>query len=82
MRIKNDGWEMLTEAEKRHMLLRPEVVAAIREVIEQNPYIPATSQLLNVIRDRIEPKIGISKAEIAKPFYPERFEGNYFRRVS
>lgn len=82
MRIKDDGWEMLTEAEKRHMLLREEVVAELRGVIERYPVVAVTgskiSNLRTAVLHRTTPELGVSKAEVAKAFYPERFEKDYF----
>ena len=78
MRIKDDGWEMLTEAEKRHMLLREEVVAQLRGVIERYPKSSKISNLRTAVLYRIAPELGVSKTEVAKTFYPERFEKDYF----
>jgi hypothetical protein len=68
---------MITEKERRHMLLREEVVAELREVIERYPKSSKISNLRTAVLHRTAPELGVSNAEVGKAFYPEKFEKNY-----
>jgi hypothetical protein len=60
------------------MLLREEVVAQLRGVIERYPKSSKISNLRTAVLHRTAPELGVYKAEVAKAFYPERFEKDYF----
>jgi hypothetical protein len=67
----------MTDGEMRNILLREEIVAELRGVIERYPK-SSISNLRTAVLHRTAPELGVSKAEVAKGFCPERLDKNYY----
>src|SRR5215813_3928379 len=63
---------------ERERLVRPEIVAELRAVLDRYPKSSKEANLRTAVAHRTTPELAVSSAEIAKAFYPEIFEKSIY----